>query len=130
MGTCRRLESDRVEPGYLFQGLTKVVHESQRPLDRRFRLQRVEIGKTRECGKVLVHLGIVLHRAGTEGIKAPVEVMVLYRQGDKVTDEVHFADLRHPDSTLSQQVFREQLPEIFLRDIALGKGCGCPPGRP
>ena len=68
----RRLQSDRVHSGYLFERLAQFVYDFQRALRRFFGRQRVHIGKSFERSDLFVELGVVLHRAGAERIKAVV----------------------------------------------------------
>jgi hypothetical protein len=44
----------------------------------------------RKTGQILVDLGIVLHGAGTEGIKAGVNAIVPLRQMGEMADDFHF----------------------------------------
>ena len=70
-----RLERDRVHAEDLAQLAAQNMQRLERALRRFDRLERVELRETRQRRHVLVDFGVVLHRAGAEGIEAVVHAV-------------------------------------------------------
>ena len=71
----RRLERDRVHAEDLAQLAAQNMQRLERALRRFDRLERVELCEARQRRHVLVDFGVVLHRAGAEGIEAVVHAV-------------------------------------------------------
>ena len=70
-----RLERDRVHAEDLAQLAAQNMQRLERALRRFDRLERVELREARQRRHVLVDFGVVLHRAGAEGIEAVVHAV-------------------------------------------------------
>ena len=88
--------------------------------------ERVGVGESGQGGHLLVDLGVVLHRAGAEGIEADVDAVVLLGEAGEVADDFDFGDLGKagdlgPDRKAGQGV-------LGLGHVELGKGVrpACP----
>jgi hypothetical protein len=93
--------------GHAGQGLQPVrqaVHELQRALGRRGRLQGVQVGEARHPRRLLVQPRIVLHRARAQRIERQVDGMVLLRQPHIVAQRLGLGEARQPDRPRTHQV--------------------------
>jgi hypothetical protein len=64
-------------PVSVHQPMRELVHQFERALDRRCRLQRVQIGEAFEARRALVQARIVLHRARAEREETEIDGVVL-----------------------------------------------------
>ncbi len=89
----RRLECDGRKAADLFQPILQRVHQRQVALDGLDGLQGVCVQEAWQAAGVFVDLGVVLHRARTQRVKAAVHAVVEGAQVHVVPDHVHFGQL-------------------------------------
>jgi hypothetical protein len=87
------LQRDGVHPGDLLEPLAELVHQRQGALRLRVGRHRVDAREARQPRHVLVHLGVVLHRARPQGIERAVHVVVLEGELDVVAHHLELRDL-------------------------------------
>ena len=99
------------------------VDRLQAALDGLDGLQRMDLGEAGQRGHGLVDLGVVLHRAGAEGIEAIVDTVHALGQGGIMTDQVILADMGKVQLALAllgefhdgNVTFRQQGQVLFFR---------------
>ena len=93
-GARGRLQGRARHPRDLTEGALQPPEHLQRALRRPIRLQRVQPREAGRRGGHLGKLGVVLHRAGAEGIDPGVDAVVHLRQARVVPDQIPLRDLR------------------------------------
>ena len=94
----------RRHPGQGLQPVRQPVHQLQRTLHGRDRLQRVQIGEPRHPRRLLVQARVVLHGARTQGIERQVDSVVLLAQPHVVAHGFGLREPRQADGIGAYQV--------------------------
>ena len=100
-----RLQRDEVHAGDLHEHLLELVREREDALRRAVRLTRMHVGK--EPGDAVVHLRVVLHRAGAERIHPGIDRIVQLREVRVVAHDLRLRQLRQPQRCRSPERVRD-----------------------
>ena len=87
------LQRHAIHARHFLQPLFEFIHQTQRALRERLALQGVRGRRARVPRHLLVDLGVVLHRARPQWIKAAVHAVVLAGEARVVPNDVHLAEL-------------------------------------
>jgi hypothetical protein len=103
--TGLRLQRHEVHPGDLREHLLQLVGERENALRRPVRLTRVHV---REEGRdAVVHLRVVLHRAGAERVHPRVDRVVQLREMRVMPHDLGLGELRQTQRCLSLERVRD-----------------------
>src|ERR1044071_6832677 len=94
------------------------VDQFERAVHRRYRLQRVDVGKPGEPRHLLVEAGVVLHRARTERVQTAVDRVVLLRQPREMAHDLWLAETGEADRSLAVEPAQPRRDRGRLRQIA------------
>ena len=119
VSTGRGLEGHAVHSADLRQQLLQFADQPQGALGPFGRRVRVQSRKARQARRVLMNLGVVLHRTGAKRIKAFVNAEVAVRQARVVTHHVELADLRQRGRLFAQLGGGDQLFQRCVRDVGV-----------
>jgi hypothetical protein len=86
------------------QPMGQAVHQLDRALHRRLRLQRVDVGEARQARHLLVQARVVLHRARAQRIQRQVDGVVLLAQAHVVAHGFRLGQARQADRRGADQV--------------------------
>ena len=89
---------DRAHSGHRHQGVGKRFDDRQCALRGRNGLERMNIGKARQTGHLLIEARVVLHRARSEWINAGVDRIVVARQTDVMAHCLGLGEARQIES--------------------------------
>ena len=89
VGTGEGLQCEGMQAGELAEGTAEQRADGLGAFRCFGGLQRVEVGKLRQCGHLLVELRVVLHRAGAEWIESVVHAEVIGRKIRIVANHGH-----------------------------------------
>ncbi len=78
------------------------MEDFQGALDGFCGLQGVDFRKARERSRFFIDFRIVFHRAGAQGVKAPVDAVILFRKIRVVADDVELGHFRKLGFGLSE----------------------------
>ena len=93
MSTSAGIEREVVEAGERGEAVLEVIDHLQGALSRLDGLQRVEVVEARQGGHLLVDDGVVLHRAGAQGIEAVEHTEVVLAMVGIVAHDGHLVAL-------------------------------------
>ena len=96
-----RRQGHRRHAGQRLQPMRQRVDQLERALHRRYRLQRVQIGETRQPRHLLVEPRVVLHRARAERVEAAVDRVILLRQAGEMAHHLRLAEAGQADRRLA-----------------------------
>ncbi len=94
LGACRRLKAPRREAADLAQPHLQRVDQLEGALIEFLARERVDVPPAGKRGRLLVDLGVVLHRAGAEGVELRIYGEILLREAREVTHEGELVELR------------------------------------
>ncbi len=80
--------------------MRQAIDQFERALDGRDRLQRMDVGETRQPRQLFVEPRVVLHRARAERIEAGVDRIVLVRQPGEMANHLRLAETGQTDRAL------------------------------
>ncbi len=123
VGACGRLQGRRGKPADLLKPFLQFVHQLQVALHGFDRLQRMGEGEPWKPRRVLVHLGIVFHRAGAQRVEAGVHGMIQLREAHEVADRLKLRNLRQ-----IQRLAHKAIRKLRLRHIRSRQGKARPAG--
>src|SRR5205807_1945507 len=100
-----------------FQPMRQRIDQGERARDGGQRLERVDVGKSRESRQLLVEPGIVLHCARAQRIEPSVDRVVLLRQPGEVAYHLRLAETRQanlcpPIETAEARFKGRRIPKI------------------
>src|SRR5438105_3692190 len=107
------------KPGDLFERLLETPHQLERPLGVGRFLERMQSRVAGQRRDALVQLGVVLHRARAERVKAGVEVEVALGEAVEVAHDLGLRDLGQAGWLLAPQSGGEQRIQGPLRNVEL-----------
>ena len=96
-------ERHRAHIGEVEQPARQLLHQRERALHRRLRLQRMNIGEAFEPRHFLVEPRIMLHRAGAERIEPRIDRIILARQPHIMANSLRLREARQADRRLALQ---------------------------
>jgi hypothetical protein len=117
LGARCRLKGHTVQTRDLGQRHLQLVCERERPLNGRFRGQRVYVHKAWKLCRHLVQLRVVLHRARPERVEARVDSVVPLGQASEVTNHVELGELREALNVVANMLRAEHVPRIRPRHL-------------
>ena len=118
VGAGRRLQGRLAKAGDLGEPALERVHQLQRPLHQRLGLVGVQAAEAFQGGDALVDLGVVLHRAGAQRIRAAVDAVVESRKLGEVAHELQLRDLGQASRRGAALLGGDELVERPLRHVA------------
>ena len=104
---CKRSEADGLGACNLGEEVLEAVHDGEGTLDGLNGLERVNLGKAREAGDLLVPLGVVLHGATAEGVETAINPEVQLAQASEISDQVKLTELRYVQIPAQKVILRE-----------------------
>ena len=113
----RGLQADRIHTADLGQTALKLGEQHQRPLGLIVRGQRMELRQTRQASHILIHHGVVLHRARSQGIEGRCCAHIPLGQTREMAHDFAFADLGKIIERLPTQLVRQITSLIPLGNI-------------
>ena len=126
------LEGHGLHAGDLAQELLRQIEHLQAALDGVGALEGVDAGEAGQGGHLVIHLGVVLHGAGAQGVEPVVHPVGPALQGGIVPGQVHLGDLGKAEGALAlhalhqvggghvqggQQVAAPALPALFKQQL-------------
>ncbi len=97
-------QGHRRHPRQRRQPVGQLVHQLQRALNRRLRLQRVDVREARQARHLLVQARVVLHRARAQRIQRQVDGVVLLAQAHIVAHGLWLRQAGQADRILADQI--------------------------
>ena len=106
---CARcgLEGHPIHAGDLAEQLFRHAERFQTSLHRMCRLERMDLGKARQAGHLVVDFGVIFHRAGAERIKPVIDPMGALHQRGIMAADVHLRNLGKMELLAAPQRFRQ-----------------------
>ena len=121
MSPCGRLERHRIHAADFRQVRFQRALDLQHALSEALGLVRVGVDDAVDASHRLVETGIVLHRAGAEGIHPGVDGIVPARQPREVADHFNLADLWKSRDLIADVCGTQGLLRIDLRHVQGGQ---------
>jgi len=117
----RGLKGEVIHPADFAQVSGQPVEKLEVSLGEGLRRIRVQRRETIQAGRVLVHLGVVFHRAGPQGVEARVDAEIPPRQPRIVTNDIDLGHFRQIEF-VPQEVAADESFQRFFGDVAGREG--------
>ncbi len=120
----RWLQRHPLHPGDLGQIAFQFIEQLDRALGHALVLQRMNPREARQARHFFVHLGVVFHRAGAQGIEVGIHAKVALREMGEVAHHLDLADLWQWRWLGAQHILWDKLVQRLRRHIHRGQQRG------